>query len=57
MRKVKITIKGDRKLAGYLFAMLQEEVSTGKSPLTKAAVTQISSPDENEICVEVESRI
>jgi hypothetical protein len=57
MSKVKITLKGDRKLAGYLFEMFRQEVASGKSPLTKATLTQISTPDESEICIEVESRI
>jgi hypothetical protein len=56
MSKVKITIEGDFKLAGYMAAAIVKMVDPEKTPLTK--FTPIHLEDKKDaIWLEVESRI
>jgi hypothetical protein len=55
MSKVKVTIEGDMKFAGYIYGMLTAIIESNQSPLTKA--TPIHFDDKTKISFEMESRI
>jgi uncharacterized protein (AIM24 family) len=55
MSKVKVTIEGDMKFAGFLEAILRRMVDPEKTPLTKISPTHFEAGPK--ISFEMESRI
>jgi hypothetical protein len=56
MSKVKITIEGDFKLAGYMSAAIIKMVNPENTPLTKVSPIHLEEK-KNALSFEVESRI
>jgi hypothetical protein len=54
MSKVKVTIEGDKKMAGFIYGMIAAEVDSDKTPLTKISTPKI---EAQKIHFEMESRI
>ena len=54
MSKVKITLEGDRKMSGYLYALLRKAVDPENTPITKISSVHF---EEDTISFEMESRI
>jgi hypothetical protein len=54
MSKVKVTLEGDQKFAGYLMAAIRRLVDPENTPLTKMSPVHF---DKDSISFEMESRI